>query len=72
MAATYTPHTWTTHETIATERMNAIEQGIKTAQDTANKAEEATELRAAFDMLADQVRAELRDLKKRVTIIENG
>ena len=70
--ATYTPHTWTSHELIAASLLNNMEQGIKTAQDTANKAMDAQELRAAFDMLAETMQAAIRDLDKRLAALEQG
>jgi len=70
--AAYTPHTWTSHETIATSLMNHIEQGIQAAQAAADKAQDATELRAAFDLLASQTRAAIRDLEKRLAALENS
>ena len=70
--ATYTPHTWTSHELIPATLLNNMEQGIKTAQDTANKAEAAQELRVAFDMLAETMQAAIRDLDKRLAALEQG
>ena len=67
----YTPHGWKTKETIATERMNAIEQGIQAASEAAEKAADAGELRAAFDILESQTRAAIRALEARITALEN-
>lgn len=69
--ASYTPHTWIRGETIASALLNHMEQGIQAAQEAANKAQDAQELRAAFDMLADQTRAAIRDLDKRLSALEN-
>lgn len=68
--ATYTPHSWTSHELITSALLNNMEQGIKTAQDTANKAADAQELRAAFDMLAETMQAAIRNLDKRLSALE--
>ena len=68
--ATYTPHSWTSHELITAALLNNMEQGIKTAQDTANKAADAQELRVAFDMLAETMQAAIRNLDKRLSALE--
>lgn len=67
----YTPHTWTRKETIASSLLNNMEQGIAAAQEAADKAQSASDLRAAFDMLSSQTRAAIRDLDKRLTALEN-
>ncbi len=69
---TYDPHAWSSHELIAATLLNHMEQGIKTAQDTANKAMEAQELRAAFDMLAETTQASIRELYKRLEALEQA
>lgn len=68
----YTPHTWTTRETIATTLLNHMEQGIQAAQAAAEKAQDAQELRAAFDMLTNQTRAAIRELDERLSALENA
>lgn len=69
--ASYTPHAWIRGETIASALLNHMEQGIQAAQEAADKAQDAQELRAAFDMLANQTRAAIRDLDKRLSALEN-
>jgi hypothetical protein len=71
MADNYVPHTWIRGETIAATLLNHMEQGIQAAQEAANKAQDAQEMRAAFDMLANQTRAAIRDLDKRLSALEN-
>ena len=68
----YPPYAWVPHEEIKSSLLNHMEQGIQAAQETADKAQYATELRAAFDMLAGQVRAAIRDLDKRLSALENS
>ena len=67
----YTPHTWKKKEVIASELLNEMEQGIAAAQEAADKAQSASELRVAFDMLSSQTGAAIRDLDKRLTALEN-
>lgn len=69
--AKYVPHVWTKKETIASSLLNNMEQGIADAHEAAAKAQNATELRLAFDMLYSQTRAAIRELDKRLTALEN-
>lgn len=66
----YSPHTWTTGETISSSLLNHIELGIEAAQAAADRAQDARELRAAFDMLAGQTQAAIRELDRRVKALE--
>lgn len=68
----YTPHTWTTGETITSALLNRIEQGIKAAQDAADRAQNAEELRAALDLMVSATQAAIRDLDKRVKALEDA
>lgn len=68
----YTPHTWVRGETLYSSLLNHMELGIQAAQAAADKAQDATELRAAFDMLASQTQAAIRDLEKRLAALENS
>lgn len=67
----YNAHTWVRGETISSALLNNMEQGIKAAQDLAEKANDAAELRAAFNMLASQTRAMVRELEERITALES-
>ena len=61
----YTPHVWETRETIATEKLNHMEQGIAQMNYTAD------ELMAAVNMLAAIMQESMRKLDERLTILEN-
>ena len=68
----YPAHNWGYKEKIDHELLNNMEQGIAEAHEMAEKAEGAQELRAAFDMLASQTRAAIRELDRRLTALENS
>jgi len=72
MMMAYDPHSWTRGETISSALLNHMEQGIAAAQAAADRAQDARELRAAFDLLAGQVRAEIRALDARLNQLENA
>lgn len=72
MAISYTRHIWTVKEKIASAKLNHIEEGVETAQETANKTLPLLELRAAYDALLIETRAKLRDLEKRIEALEDS
>lgn len=61
----YTPHEWGTRETISSEKLNHIEQGI------AESGFNTEDLMAAVNMLASMLQASTRKLDERLTILEN-
>ncbi len=68
----YPAHNWGYKEKIDHELLNNMEQGIAEAHEMAERAESAQELRTAFDMLASQTRAAIRELDRRLTALENS
>ena len=65
----YPAHNWGYKEKIDHELLNNMEQGIAEAHEMAERAQE---LRTAFDMLASQTRAAIRELDRRLTALENS
>lgn len=68
----YPAHNWGYKEMIDHQLLNNMEQGIAEAHEKAERAESAQELRTAFDMLASQMSAAIRELDRRLTILENS
>lgn len=61
----YEPHEWGTRETISSEKLNHMENGISDAGYSLE------ELMAAVNELAAIMQASVRKLDERLTIIEN-
>ena len=68
----YPAHNWGYKEMIDHELLNNMEQGIAEAHEKAERAQDAEELRAAFDLLSSQMSAAIRELDRRLTILENS
>jgi hypothetical protein len=67
----YTKHTWVSKEKITASLLNNMEAGIEAAHKAAAEAQDATELRAAFDLLSKNTSAMIRQLDARITALES-